>query len=66
MEKLAGPHSGSASELEHASRRPECLERFGQFVASRQVQALVQVIAGKGPVVADLLIEKPVEFAAAS
>ena len=61
-EKPGSPHAGPARELEHASGRLECLERFGQLVASRKVQALVQVIGGKGPVVGDLLIEEPTEF----
>jgi hypothetical protein len=60
------PHAGPAGELEHASGRLECLERFGQLVASGKVQALVEVIGGKGPVVGDLLIEEPAEFSAAS
>jgi len=39
-EKLAGPHSGTAGEFEHASGRPERLERLGQLVATRKIQAL--------------------------
>jgi hypothetical protein len=65
-QKPAGPHAGSAGELEHASGRLECLERFGQLAAARKIQALVQVIRGKGPVVGHLLIEEPAEFSAAS
>jgi hypothetical protein len=39
---------------------------LGQLVAARKVQALVQVIDGKGPVAGDLLIEEPAEFSAVS
>jgi hypothetical protein len=41
MEKLAGPHSGTAGEFEHASGRPECLKRLDHLTAAWKIQALV-------------------------
>jgi hypothetical protein len=61
-EQLTSPHAGAAGELEHASGRPECLERPGQLPATRQIQALVQVILPEGLVVRGLLAEHPLEF----
>ena len=40
-EKLAGPHSGTAGEFEHASGRLECLKRLDHLTAAWKIQALV-------------------------
>jgi hypothetical protein len=54
--KLAGPHAGAAGEFEHAPSRTERLKSFGQFVATWQIQALIQIICPESPVIGGLLI----------
>jgi len=65
-EQLTGPDAGAAGEFEHAPGRPEGLERPGQLVTPRQIQALLQIAPPEGVVVGRLLIEQPLELFFAS
>jgi hypothetical protein len=40
-QQLAGPHSGTAGDFEHASGRLECLKRLDHLTAAWKIQALV-------------------------
>jgi hypothetical protein len=73
--RYSGLHDLDRAELLHTPSRKRVRARFlpdGMRQASRparrprQVQALVQVVPGEGPVVGDLLVKEPMEFSAAS
>jgi hypothetical protein len=54
-EQLAGPDTGTAGQLEDATRRPERVERVGHLPAAGSIEPLVKVIGGEGTVIGTLL-----------
>jgi len=55
-EQVAGPHPRTAGQLEHPAGWPEGVQGCDQLVAAGKLQALMQIVRGQGPVVAELLV----------